>query len=231
MAFPPPRATAGHPWGRWLCPIWLRLPTSAGSAPWSMSYSSDLTDEQWALLAPVFNMPGQRGPKHAPDLRRVVDAMLCVSHTGASGGTCPSRPGRGRACGRSSAAGRAEPTPLMIVIDTHLARGASNGGFSFHDRGRPYGRTRGAKRVVAVDVHGPAGRCTRRAGLHPREPHHRTNGATPPPRGRHRTARAGAGGTQVQQQPSALIARQLRGCTPSPWRPPSQLVPATARSR
>ena len=28
-----------------------------------MSYSSDLTDEQWALLRPVFNGPGKRGPK------------------------------------------------------------------------------------------------------------------------------------------------------------------------
>ena len=47
-----------------------------------MSYASDLTDEQWALLEPVFNAPGKRGPKHAPDLRRVVDAMLHISHTG-----------------------------------------------------------------------------------------------------------------------------------------------------
>ncbi len=47
-----------------------------------MSYTSDLTDEQWALLEPVFNTPGKRGPRHAPDLRRVVDAMLYVSHTG-----------------------------------------------------------------------------------------------------------------------------------------------------
>ncbi|HET6668019.1 MAG TPA: hypothetical protein VFG98_12140 [Intrasporangium sp.] len=29
---------------------------------------------------------------------------------------------------------RAEETPSMTVIDTHLARGASNGGFTFHDR-------------------------------------------------------------------------------------------------
>jgi hypothetical protein len=47
-----------------------------------MGYASDLTDEQWALLEPVFNAPGKRGPKHAPDLRRVVDAMLYISHTG-----------------------------------------------------------------------------------------------------------------------------------------------------
>ena len=35
-----------------------------------MSDTSDLTDEQWALLEPVFNMPGKRGPKHAPDQPR-----------------------------------------------------------------------------------------------------------------------------------------------------------------
>jgi putative transposase len=50
--------------------------------------------------------------------------------------------------------GRTTATPSMVVIDTHLARGASNGGFTFHDPGGPYGRTKGAKRVVAVDVTG-----------------------------------------------------------------------------
>ena len=50
--------------------------------------------------------------------------------------------------------GRTEETPSMIVIDTHLARGASIGGFTFHDRGGSFGRTRGATRVVAVDVTG-----------------------------------------------------------------------------
>jgi hypothetical protein len=34
------------------------------------------------------------------------------------------------------------------------ARGASNRGFTFHDRGGPFGCTKGAKRVVAVDVTG-----------------------------------------------------------------------------
>jgi len=42
----------------------------------------------------------------------------------------------------------------MVVIDTHLARGASNGGVTFHDQGGPYGRTNGAKRIVCVDVTG-----------------------------------------------------------------------------
>jgi putative transposase len=47
--------------------------------------------------------------------------------------------------------GRTEATTSMVVIDTHLARGASNGGFTFHDRSGPNGRTRGAERVVVVD--------------------------------------------------------------------------------
>src|SRR3954464_574585 len=71
-----------------------------------MSYASDLTDEQWALLEPVFNAPGKRGPKHAPDLRRVVDAMLHISHTGcqwwflpARVEVAPGRPGRARRAG------------------------------------------------------------------------------------------------------------------------------------
>ena len=33
--------------------------------------------------------------------------------------------------------GRADETPSMVVIDTHLARGASNGGLTFHDRAVP----------------------------------------------------------------------------------------------
>ena len=55
----------------------------------------------------------------------------------------------------------------MVVIDTHLARGASNGGFTFHDRGGPYGRTKGAKRIVAVDVTGlPVGALVVPASTH-----------------------------------------------------------------
>lgn len=59
-----------------------------------MAYPSDLTDEQWALLRPVFSPPSKAGRKHGQGLR------------------------------------------------------------TFHDRGGPYGRTKGAKRVVAVDATG-----------------------------------------------------------------------------
>ncbi|MET8150654.1 transposase [Actinoplanes sp. NPDC049668] len=49
---------------------------------------------------------------------------------------------------------RAAPTPSLITIDTHLARGSSHGGATFHDRGDPFGRVKGAKRAIAVDVTG-----------------------------------------------------------------------------
>ncbi len=80
----------------------------------------------------------------------------------------------------------------MVVIDTHLARGASNGGFTFHDRGGPYGRTKGAKRVVAVDVTGlPVAALVVPASTH-------ENRASelmlePGPGRRHEPARAGPG--------------------------------------
>jgi putative transposase len=141
-----------------------------------MAYASDLTDEQWALLEPVFSPASKRGRKHADDLRIAVDAMLYIAHTGCQWRFLPetfgpwtrvwsqfrrwSRNGSwARALAVLHAAaratvGRKDPTPSMVVIDTHLARGASNGGRTFHDRGGPYGRTNGAKRVVAVDVTG-----------------------------------------------------------------------------
>jgi len=142
----------------------------------SMPYPSDLTDEQWEPLEPVFNAPGQRGRKHANDRRTVVDAMLYIAQTGCQWRYLPESFGpwtrvwsqfrrwsRNGTWARAltvlhaaarEADGRTEATPSMVVIDTHLARGASNGGSTFHDRGSPYGRTKGAKRVVAVDVTG-----------------------------------------------------------------------------
>src|SRR6476469_1844215 len=47
-----------------------------------MSYPTDLTDDQWDVLEPVFNAPGKRGRTHADDLRTVVDAMLYIAQTG-----------------------------------------------------------------------------------------------------------------------------------------------------
>ena len=178
-----------HLTSNWVCPIWGATASGGrGVTVWGMSYSSDLAYEQWALLEPVFNGPGKREPKHAADLRSVVDAMLYISHTGCQWRFLPESFGpwtrvwqfrrwsRNGTWARAltvlhaaarNADGRGEPTPSMVVIDTHLARGVSNGGFTFHDRGGPYGRTKGAKRVVAVDVTGlPVGALVVPASTH-----------------------------------------------------------------
>jgi hypothetical protein len=42
----------------------------------------------------------------------------------------------------------------MVVIDTHLARGASNGGVTFHNQGGPYGRNSPYSSVPAVSSAG-----------------------------------------------------------------------------
>jgi putative transposase len=128
------------------------------------------------VLEPLLNRPGKPGRKHGADLRRVVDGMLYVAHTGCQWRFLPVEFGpwtrvwsqfrRWAANGMweqvmralheraRQGHGRAEAQPSMIVIDSHLARGASNGGATFHNRGGPYGMTNGAKRVVAVDVTG-----------------------------------------------------------------------------
>jgi putative transposase len=116
------------------------------------------------------------GPKHGGDLRRVVDGMLYIAKTGCQWRYLPAEFGpwtrvwsqfrrwsrngiweRALAalhCHARDVVGRAESKPSMIVIDTHLSRGASNGGATFHQRGGPWGATNGAKRIVAVDVTG-----------------------------------------------------------------------------
>jgi hypothetical protein len=68
----------------------------------------------------------------------VVDAMLYVAQAGCWAQALTVLHGAARQEG-----GRVEETPSMIVIGPHLARSASNGGFAFHDRGGPYGRTQG----------------------------------------------------------------------------------------
>ena len=59
-----------------------------------MSYPSDLTDDQWELLEPVFITPGKRGSKHGADLCTVVDAMLYAAHAGCQ--SAAKQPTRGR---------------------------------------------------------------------------------------------------------------------------------------
>ena len=57
----------------------------------------------------------------------------------------------------------------MIVIDTHLASGASTSGFAFHGRGGPYGRGSYLGPAHDLEVH--------RVGWDDRQPAHPANPA------------------------------------------------------
>ncbi len=135
-----------------------------------------MTDAQWKLLEPLINVAGKRGRRFSEDVRRVVDGMLYVAYTGCQWRCLPREFGpwtrvwsqfrrwsRNGTWSRLLAAlhrhvrvraGRPASLPSMVVVDTHLGRGASQGGRTFHDRGGPYGSTNGAKRAIAVDITG-----------------------------------------------------------------------------
>lgn len=141
-----------------------------------MAYSSDLNDDEWALLEPYLRHSNKRGRKHGDDLRMVVNAILYINKTGCQWRMLPAEFGpwtriwtqfrRWSTNGTWAwllaemhkharrRAGRKADVPSMVVIDSHMARGASSGGVTFHNRGGKYGATNGAKRVVAVDVTG-----------------------------------------------------------------------------
>lgn len=127
------------------------------------------------MLENLLVQPGKRGPKHG-DLRDVFDALMYITHTGCQwrylpgefgewirvwsqfrrwslNGTLP-RVLAGLHEEARRAAGRTSCKPSMVLIDTQLARGSSHGGSTFHDRGGPYGMTKGAKRAITVDVTG-----------------------------------------------------------------------------
>ena len=49
-----------------MCPNWCRTAVAGFVGTLGgMSYTSDVTDGQWALLEPVYNPPGKRDPMHA----------------------------------------------------------------------------------------------------------------------------------------------------------------------
>ena len=143
-----------------------------------MDYPTSMTRPQWEVVQEILHTASKRGPKFDPnELRTIIDAMLYVTHTGCQWRYLPgdfggwtrvwsqfrrwSDPKNGTferlLAGVHEQVRLADgrlPKPSMVIIDTHLARASSNRGATFHDRGGPYGRTKGAKRTIAVDITG-----------------------------------------------------------------------------
>ena len=51
-------------------------------ARWARRYASDLTDREWALVAPFVPSPRRIGRPRTTDLREVVNAILYIAATG-----------------------------------------------------------------------------------------------------------------------------------------------------
>lgn len=150
-----------------------------------MAYAIALTDEQWELVADLFDPPGRRGAPAVIPRRRMVEAMLFICRTGCQWRYLPERYGawtavwaqwrRWRASGvweramvRLAAVVRVlhdrEPLPSMVMVDAQTVKGARYGP-TFHEAGGPGGRTSGTKRSLLVDILGlpiAAGTCSAR---------------------------------------------------------------------
>jgi hypothetical protein len=67
-------------------------------------YPTDLSDEEWSVIAPLFPPPSKKGRPRKTDLREVVNAIRYLVRTGCGWESCPaiSRPSR-RCTGGSGA--------------------------------------------------------------------------------------------------------------------------------
>ena len=70
-----------------------------------MSFAIALTDEQWELVADLFDPPGRRGPPAEISRRQMVEAMLFLARTGCQWRYLPERYGTWTAAGPSGGAG------------------------------------------------------------------------------------------------------------------------------
>ena len=134
----------------------------------------ELTDDEWDLVADLFDPPARAGaPAHYPR-RQMVDAMLWLARTGSQWRYLPERfpPWeavwqqwrRWRANGVWATAmtrvatlirmrkGRSG-TPSMLMIDAQTMRGG-RAGPTFHEKGGRGGHTNGAKRSIAIEILG-----------------------------------------------------------------------------
>ena len=70
-----------------------------------LRYPSDLTDEEWSLVAPLIPPAKRGGRKREVEMREVVNGVMYVLSTGASGATSPRICRQGVPCTTTSPVG------------------------------------------------------------------------------------------------------------------------------
>jgi len=139
-----------------------------------MGFAIALSDEQWELVADLFDPPARRGAPAVIPRRQMVDAMLFIGRTGVQWRYLPERYGtwtalwaqwrRWRATGVWAAAmtrlaaivrvlHEREPLPSMVMVDAQTVKGGRYGP-TFHEAGGRGGRTIGTKRTLLVEILG-----------------------------------------------------------------------------
>lgn len=138
----------------------------------TMGYLTDLTDEQWNWIEPIFPPQEGRGRRRTVDLRRVIDALMYQDRTGCQWRLIPlDFPPSGTVryyfdkwnddgtmleihdCLRRAVRvlqGR-EPEPSAIVFDSQSVKTAEAGGERGFDGGK---QVDGRKRQMVVDTEG-----------------------------------------------------------------------------